>query len=117
LIVINSTSRWILIKKTSINITTKYFVRKSLIMDKQMCWLIDRLNGQTIVLHLREYAHQPWKPYNTYSQYSVPDYRVPRGSKGWATYQHLRQAGWNLIPTAQANSYAPSVNTLAKKAA
>lgn len=73
-------------------------------MDKQMCWLQDSNNRQIIVLHLREYAYQAWKPYNTYSQYAVPDYRVPGGSKGWATYQHLRQAGWNLIATAQANT-------------
>ena len=85
-------------------------------MDKQMCWLFDRYNKQFMVLHLREYAYQPWKPYNT-SKYSVPDYRIPGGSKGWATYQHLRQAGWNLIPTAQANNYSPSIHNLAKKAA
>lgn len=85
-------------------------------MDKQMCWLQDSNNRQIIVLHLREYAYQPWKPYNT-SQYAVPDYRIPGGSKGWATYQHLRQAGWNLIATAQANNYFPSASTLTKKAA
>ncbi len=82
-----------------------------------MCWLLDSRNRQTIVLHLREYAYQPWKPYNLYSQYSVPDYRVPGGSKGWATYQHLRKAGWVLIPTAQANKYIPSAKNTLKKAA
>ncbi|MCC0175484.1 hypothetical protein I4641_00620 [Waterburya agarophytonicola K14] len=85
-------------------------------MDRQMCWLLDSQNRQIIVLHLREHAYQPWKPYNT-SKYSVPDYRIPGGSKGWATYQHLRKAGWNLIPTAQANSYAPSAEIMAKRAA
>ncbi|MDJ0568572.1 MAG: hypothetical protein QNJ53_05950 [Pleurocapsa sp. MO_192.B19] len=86
-------------------------------MDRQMCWLQDRNNRQTIVLHLREYIHQPWKPYTAYPQYSVPDYRVPGGSKGWATYQHLRKADWNLIATAQANNYAVSAKTLIKKVA
>ena len=85
-------------------------------MDKQMCWILDGGNRQTIVLHLRENAYQPWKPYNT-SKYSVPDYRIPGGSKGWATYQHLRKAGWVLIPTAQANSSIPATASVAKKAA
>ncbi|BAZ46638.1 hypothetical protein NIES4102_36740 [Chondrocystis sp. NIES-4102] len=85
-------------------------------MDKQMCWLQDSNNRAIIILHLREYAYQPWKPYNT-SKYAVPDYRVPRGSKGWATYQHLRQAGWNLIATADAYKYSPSANVIPQKAA
>jgi hypothetical protein len=92
-------------------------MRNKVFMDKQMCWLQDSNNRQIIVLHLRKYAYQAWKPYNTYSQYAVPDYRVPGGSKGWATYQHLRQAGWNLIATAQANNYSPAANALAKKVA
>ncbi len=79
-------------------------------MDRQMCWLIDRNNKTTMSLHLREYAHQPWKPYTSYAKYAVPDYQVPRGSKGWATYQHLRKAGWNLIPTAQANKFTAPIN-------
>ena len=86
-------------------------------MDKQMCWLLDSQDRQIIVLHLREYAYQPWKPYTSYFQYSVPDYRIPGGSKGWATYQHLRKGGWNLIPTAQANSSTTSAPTVAKKVA
>ena len=85
-------------------------------MDRQMCWILDSHNRQTIILHLREHAYQPWKPYNT-SKYSVPDYRVPCGSKGWATYQHLRKAGWNLIPTAQANSSTASAPNVVNKVA
>ena len=86
-------------------------------MDRQMCWLQEGNDKKTIVLHLREYAYQPWKSYTSYYQYAVPDYRVPGGSKGWATYQHLRKAGWNLIPTAEANKVNISVNLLKKKAA
>ena len=86
-------------------------------MDRQMCWLQESNNRQNIVLHLRESIHQPWRPYTSYTQYAVPDYRVPGGSKGWATYQHLRKAGWNLIATAQANNYAVSTKTLIRKAA
>lgn len=85
-------------------------------MDKQMCWLLDD-NRQRIILHLRENIHHPWKPYNVYSQYSVPDYRIPGGSKGWATFQHLRKAGWNLIPTAQANNNTVTSQSWDKKAA
>lgn len=71
-------------------------------MSGQMCWLSSLgANGEKI-LHLRLESHQPWKPYKACPQYAVPDYRIPRGTKGWATYQHLRKAGWTLIPTAQA---------------
>ena len=85
-------------------------------MQKQMCWLIDKQNRGIMVLHLREYAYQPWKPYFT-SQYAVPDYRIPGGSKGWATFQHLRQAGWTPIATADANKpTVASRNTIPKAA-
>ncbi len=86
-------------------------------MDRQMCWLIDKNNQATMLLHLREYAYQPWKPYTSYSRYAVPDYKIPGGSKGWATYQHLRKAGWTLIPTAQANKLMVSVKNNINKAA
>ncbi len=86
-------------------------------MDRQMCWLVDKNNRTTMALHLREYAYQPWKIYTSYSQYSVPDYKIPGGSKGWATYQHLRKAGWNLIPTAMANNFIMPVSTNLKKTA
>lgn len=86
-------------------------------MDKQMCWLLDSNNQTRMILHLREYAYQPWKPYTGYSQYAVPDYRVPGGSKGWATYQHLRKAGWNLIHTADANKSFATINTPINRAA
>lgn len=85
-------------------------------MNKQMCWLKDRNDSRRMVLHLREQIHQPWKPYYT-SNYSVPDYRIPNGSKGWATFQHLRNSGWTLIPTAQAKQTAISFNSPLRKAA
>ena len=86
-------------------------------MEGQMCWLLDSRNRQRMILHLREHAYQPWKPYTSYSQYSVPDYRIPGGSKGWATYQHLRKAGWNLIPTAEASNSDYSSSNIVKKVA
>lgn len=68
-------------------------------MQRQMCWLPGfGTNGQKI-LHLRTASHETWRPYTAFPQYSVPDYRIPKGSKGWATYQKLLQAGWILIPS------------------
>jgi hypothetical protein len=79
-------------------------------MSGQMCWL-PSLGGDTEkVLHLRNYPNQPWQPYTAFSRYAVPDYRVPGGSKGWATYQKLLKAGWTLVNSAQANNFYPSVN-------
>lgn len=71
-------------------------------MKKQMCWLLPQSNSSKMVLHLRENPNQSWQPYTAYSQYFVPDYKVPGGSKGWATYQSLRQKGWALIASNQA---------------
>lgn len=68
-------------------------------MTGQMCWLPAQNNNTKIMLYLREYPYQPWRPYTSYSQYSAPDYPVPGGSKGWATYQKLREAGWTLVST------------------
>jgi hypothetical protein len=72
-------------------------------MAKEMSWL--PVTGQTedTALHLRMAAHQPWQHYTSYPEYSVPDYPISGGSKGFATYQQLRLQGWNLIPTHQAN--------------
>lgn len=72
-------------------------------MVGQMCWL-SRLgaDGEKI-LHLRRSPNEPWLPYTKLAGYAVPDYPIPGGSKGWATYQKLFQAGWVLIPTVQAH--------------
>lgn len=70
-------------------------------MLKQMCWLPALgTNGQKI-LHLRTAPHQPWRPYTAFPEYSVPDYAIPGGSKGWATYQKLLLDGWNLVSSIQ----------------
>lgn len=75
-------------------------------MVRQMCWLAKfGGNGQKI-LHLRLEANQPWKPYTLFPGLAVPDYPVPGGSKGWATAQKLMQAGWTVIPSDQAQTYA-----------
>lgn len=68
---------------------------------KEICWLPYRGNQSNIALHLREYPHQSWKIYIA-SPHAVPDYKVPGGSKGWATFQKLRQNGWILISSDRA---------------
>lgn len=81
-------------------------------MAGQMCWLAAfGGNGQKI-LHLREAPMKPWQPYTAFPQYSLPDYPVPGGSKGWHTYQKLRQAGWELVATAAAQNERVSFDRL-----
>jgi hypothetical protein len=66
-------------------------------MQKEMCWLPKLGSSGEKVLHLRLASHEAWRPYHSFPHYVVPDYRVSGGSKGWATYQKLRQAGWTLV--------------------
>ncbi|MBD1937331.1 hypothetical protein [Microcoleus sp. FACHB-68] len=73
-------------------------------MLREMCWLPTIGASGEKILHLRTAASDPWRPYKAFPQFAVPDYQVPGGSKGWATYQKLRSAGWNLVATAQAQS-------------
>jgi len=83
-------------------------------MLKQMCWLsLAGTNGEK-VLHLRTEPNQPWRPYTAFPQYSAPDYEIAGGSKGWATYQKLRNAGWKLEISAQIQ--APNVEDQRKSA-
>ncbi|MBH8564542.1 hypothetical protein I8748_20540 [Nostoc sp. CENA67] len=72
-------------------------------MAGQMCWLPTKGSNGELILHLRTAPSQPWQPYRSRME-AVPDYDIPHGSKGWATYQKLRQLGWTLIPTAQAKT-------------
>ncbi len=68
-------------------------------MVNEMCWLAPLGSNRAKILHLRTTANAPWRPYTAFPQYAAPDYPVPGGSKGWATYQKLRQAGWTLLPS------------------
>ena len=70
----------------------------------QMCWLSALGSDGDKILHLRTNPNQPWRPYTACPEYAVPDYNIPRGSKGWATYQKLMRAKWTLIPSDQAMS-------------
>lgn len=71
-------------------------------MTGQMCWLAALGSDGYKILHLRTSPSQPWRPYTACPEYAVPDYTIPRGSKGWATYQKLLGAKWTLIPSEQA---------------
>jgi hypothetical protein len=73
-----------------------------------MCWLSKYGNDGDKILHLQTELGQPWRPYTAFPQYSVPDYRIPKGSKGWATYQKLLKAGWILVPSARASEFGGS---------
>ena len=64
----------------------------------QLCWRPLMGKNETKVLHLRCSPDDPWRVYTAMPEYAVPDYRIPRGSKGWATYQKLRGLGWELLP-------------------
>jgi hypothetical protein len=84
---------------------------KEFTMQRQMCWLSKSGDDGEKILHLQTSPGQPWRPYTAFPQFSVPDYQIPGGSKGWATYQKLLKAGWSLIPSARANEFS---NDLAK---
>lgn len=72
-------------------------------MKGQMCWISPLGTDGEKILHLRSQSNRPWKPYNSLPQYAVPDYKdFPNGSKGWATFQKLLQAGWSVVPSDRA---------------
>ena len=58
----------------------------------EMLW---KLQGTDRVLHLRHDSSEPWRPYEEFSQYVLPD---PEGfSKGIATFLALLKKGWIAI--------------------
>ncbi|MBW4614090.1 MAG: hypothetical protein KME21_12600 [Desmonostoc vinosum HA7617-LM4] len=74
-------------------------------MHQKMCWLSKFGSDGEKVLHLQSAPGQPWRPYTSFPQFAVPDYPIPGGSKGWATYQKLLKAGWTLVHTSRANEF------------
>ncbi|ALF55594.1 hypothetical protein ACX27_26550 [Nostoc piscinale CENA21] len=78
-------------------------------MNRQMCWLSKSSGDGEKVLYLQVEANKGWRPYTAYPQFAVPDYQIPGGSKGWATYQRLLKAGWTLVSTARANEFSTQV--------
>jgi hypothetical protein len=73
-----------------------------------MCWLSKSGESGEKILHLQTAPNEPWRPYTAFRQFAVPDYNIPGGSKGWATYQKLLKAGWTLVPSARANEFSTS---------
>lgn len=78
-------------------------------MLREMCWLAPIGSNGAKILHLRMASNDPWKPYTAFPQFAVPDYQVPGGSKGWATYQKLMKAGWRLLPSSDVNSIIATI--------
>jgi len=66
-------------------------------MPRQLCWLPSFGTSDQKILHLRIAPNEPWRPYTAFPQYAVSDYPIPSGSKGWVTYQKLKQSGWVLV--------------------
>lgn len=79
-------------------------------MVKEMCWLPAFGNDGDKILHLKTKPNQPWKPYTAYPEFAAPDYKMIEGSKGWATFQKLKQEQWTLIPTNRALQERPFSN-------
>ncbi|MEH1832667.1 MAG: hypothetical protein V7L29_11430 [Nostoc sp.] len=77
-------------------------------MHRQMCWLPKSGGDGEKILYLQTEPNQPWRPYTAFGHFAVPDYQIPGGSKGWATYQKLLKAGWTLVPSARANEFGGS---------
>ncbi|RCJ25460.1 hypothetical protein A6S26_16965 [Nostoc sp. ATCC 43529] len=77
-------------------------------MHRQMCWLPKSGGDGEKILFLQTEPGQPWRPYTAFGHFAVPDYPIPGGSKGWATYQKLLKAGWTLVHSARANEFGSS---------
>jgi hypothetical protein len=73
-------------------------------MTGQMYWQSSSNHESQLILHLRRISSDPWQPHTSFPQYKVPDYLISNGSEGWSTYHKLRQVGWILISTAQAQN-------------
>jgi hypothetical protein len=73
-------------------------------MAGQLCWIPKFGGDGQLALHLRKDPQHPWRLYTHFPELCVPDYPIPRGSKGWATSQRLLNAGWEIISTEQARS-------------
>lgn len=77
----------------------------------RMAWLYGR-SLKFRILHLNVNG-SGWRSYTHFPQYAAPDYEIKGGSKGWATYQKLRDAGWELVETAVAENMRESALVIA----
>ncbi|AGY59049.1 hypothetical protein [Gloeobacter kilaueensis] len=69
-------------------------------MTGQMCWLAPIGSAHRKILHLRTHPTLPWRPYHQCLEFMLPDYDIPEGSAGMATFQELLREGWQLLPSA-----------------
>jgi hypothetical protein len=69
-----------------------------------MCWLTKFGGNGELILHLRRDPHHPWKIYTQFPELMVPNYSIPGASKGFATAQKLRAAGWQLLSADEAKA-------------
>ncbi len=71
------------------HLTNEDFRMSEIPMGGQMLW---KLEGNNRVLHLRHTDAEPWRHYEEFPQYFLPD---PLGfSKGLATFIALRKKDW-----------------------
>jgi hypothetical protein len=63
----------------------------------QMLW---KLEGNNHILHLRHNPLEPWRPYEEFPQYVLPD---PKGfSKGITTFRALLKKNWTVVKKVEA---------------
>lgn len=58
----------------------------------QMLW---KREGADRALHLRHHSSEPWRPYEEFPQYFLPD--PPEFSKGITTFLALLKKDWRVI--------------------
>ena len=60
-------------------------------------------------LFLKPEGRTSWSCYTNFPHLKKNNYKTPKGSPGWATYQSLLKKGWKLMPTITMESYVKFV--------
>lgn len=61
-----------------------------------MAWLPVGEENTEKILYLKPQGATRFSPYTQHPTLSKPDYQISRGSKGYATMQHLLMCGWKF---------------------
>lgn len=61
-----------------------------------MAWVPVGDENTEKILYLKPQGATRFSPYTQYPELSKPDYQINRGSKGYATMQHLLMCGWKF---------------------